>query len=67
MSRSPGRSPARGAAGAGGLLIGAILACAAAGLGIGALVGAPALLALVGGFAGVGVGFWIVYSRFKDL
>jgi hypothetical protein len=37
------------------------------GLGIGALVGAPALLALAGGFVGVGVGFWIVYSRFKDL
>ena len=54
-------------AGAGALLIGAIVACAAAGLGIGALIGAPALLALVGGFVGVGVGFWIVYSRFKDL
>ena len=27
----------------------------------------PALLALAGGFVGVGVGFWIVYSRFKDL
>ena len=54
-------------AGAGGLLIGAIVACAAIGLGIGALLGAPVPLALAGGFAGVGVGFWIVYSRFKDL
>ena len=54
-------------AGAGALLIGAILVCAAVGLGIGALLGAPALLALAGGFVGVGVGFWIVYSRFKDL
>jgi len=54
-------------AGAGGLLVGAILACAGVGLVIGALVGLPALFALVGGFVGVGVGFWIVYSRFKDL
>jgi hypothetical protein len=54
-------------AGAGALLLGAILACAAVGLGIGVLLGAPALLALAGGFVGVGVGFWIVYSRFKDL
>ena len=54
-------------AGAGALLIGAIVACAGVGLGIGALLGVPALLALAGGFVGVGVGFWIVYSRFKDL
>jgi hypothetical protein len=54
-------------AGAGALLIGAILTCAGIGLGIGALLGVPALLALAGGFVGVGVGFWIVYSRFKDL
>jgi hypothetical protein len=61
------RSPAKGAAGAGALLIGTILACAAVGLGVGALVGAPAALAIVGGFVGVGGGFWVVYSRFKDL
>jgi hypothetical protein len=54
-------------AGAGALLIGAIVVCAAIGLGVGALIGATALLALAGGFVGVGVGFWIVYSRFKDL
>ena len=54
-------------AGAGALLIGTILACAAVGLGIGALIGLPALLGLVGGFVGVGVGFWVVYGRFKDL
>jgi hypothetical protein len=54
-------------AGAGALLVGAILSCAAVGLAIGALLGVPTLLALAGGFVGVGVGFWIVYSRFKDL
>ena len=61
------RSPAKGAAGAGALLIATILACAAVGLGIGALVGAPAAFAIAGGFVGVGGGFWVVYSRFKDL
>jgi hypothetical protein len=61
------RTPAREAAGAGALLIATILSCAAIGLGIGALIGAPAALAIAGGFAGVGVGFWLVYSRFKDL
>jgi hypothetical protein len=61
------RSPTKGAAGAGALLIATILACAAVGLGVGALVGAPAVLAIAGGFVGVGGGFWVVYSRFKDL
>ena len=63
------RSDRQGAspAGAGALLIGTILTCAAVGLGLGVLVGAPALLALAGGFIGVGVGFWVVYDRFRDL
>jgi hypothetical protein len=59
--------PAKGSAGAGGLLIGAIVACAAIGLGLGALVGAPVALAMAGGAVGVGVGFWVVYSRFKQI
>jgi hypothetical protein len=63
MNKTPGRA----AAGAGALLVSTILLCAAVGLGIGALIGAPAALAIVGGFVGVGGGFWIVYSRFKDL
>ena len=62
-SDSQGTSPA----GAGALLIGTILSCAAVGLGIGLVLGVPALLGLVGGFIGVGVGFWLVYDRFKDL
>jgi hypothetical protein len=56
-----------GPAGAGALLIATIVACAAIGLGIGALVGAPVPLALAGGAVGVGGGFWVVYSRFKDI
>jgi hypothetical protein len=54
-------------AGAGALLIGTILACAAVGLGLGALLGAPAPLALIGGGVGVVWGFWVVYRRFKDI
>jgi hypothetical protein len=61
------KTPAREAAGAGALLIAAILACAAVGLGIGALIGAPEALGIVGGFVGVGVGFRLVYGRFKHL
>lgn len=56
-----------GPAGAGALLIGAILSCAAVGLGIGLVLGVPAPLGLAGGFIGVGVGFWLVYDRFRDL
>jgi hypothetical protein len=68
MTRRSGR-PTQGAgpAGAGALLIGTILTCAGVGLGIGALVGAPAVLALAGGFIGVGLGFRIVYDRYRDI
>jgi hypothetical protein len=66
-SGSPTRGQGAGPAGAGALLIGTILACAAVGLGIGALVGAPALLAIAGGFIGVGLGFRIVHDRFRDI
>jgi hypothetical protein len=62
-TQRPGASPA----GAGALLIGAILACAGVGLGIGLLLGAPAPPALAGGFVGVVVGFRLVHDRFRDL
>jgi hypothetical protein len=61
------QSPGRGTAGAGALLIGAILGCAGLGLGLGALLGAEAPLAIAGGAVGVVVGFRIVYRRFKDI
>jgi hypothetical protein len=54
-------------AGAGALLIGTIIACAAIGLGLGAIVGAPVPLAIAGGALGVAGGFRVVYARFKDL
>jgi hypothetical protein len=55
------------AASAGALLIGAAIAGALAGLGVGTLVGAPEVLAALGGGAGLAAGFWLVYSRFKDI
>ena len=58
--------PMRGAV-AGSLLLAATLACAGIGLGIGALVGAPALLAIAGVFVGFVVGIRLVHSRFKDI
>jgi hypothetical protein len=63
------RSDRQGAspAGAGALLIGAMLACAGVGLLVGLAIGAPAPLALAGGFVGVGVGFRLVHDRFRDL
>jgi hypothetical protein len=67
-SGQPGAEPTRPSpAGAGALLIGTILACAAVGLGVGALVGAPLPLAMAGGGVGLFLGFWNVYSRFKEI
>jgi hypothetical protein len=59
--------PAKGAAGAGALLISSILFCAGIGLGLGALFGAPAPFALGAGGVGVVLGFYLVYGRFKDI
>lgn len=70
MTRRSGNPPQRqgpSPAGAGSLLLATILACAGVGLAIGLLVGAPALVALAGGFVGIGAGFWVVYDRFKHL
>jgi hypothetical protein len=60
------RPPMRGAV-AGSLLVSATLLCAAVGLGIGALVGAPAALAIAGVFIGFGAGVRLVIARFRDL
>jgi hypothetical protein len=63
VTEGPTGSPA----GAGALLIGSILTCAAVGLGVGALFGVPLPLAIAGGAVGVIVGFRLVYSRFKQI
>jgi hypothetical protein len=57
----------RDAAMAGFLLVTTAALCTAVGAGIGALAGAPLALAIVGVFIGFGLGFRLVYTRFKDL
>ena len=62
------RPPTRAdAASAGGLLIGTMVACGAAGFGLGSLVGIAVPLGLVGFFAGLVVGFVLVYARFRRI
>jgi hypothetical protein len=61
----PDRS--RDAALAGFMLVVTALLCAGAGVGIGAALGAPALLGVLGLFIGFGLGFALVYNRFKDI
>jgi hypothetical protein len=63
MTERPRTSPA----GAGFTLLATVLLCAGLGLGIGFVLGAPALLAVVGVFAGFAVGFRLVYTRFRDI
>jgi membrane-associated phospholipid phosphatase len=55
------------AATAGALLIGAMLGCAAAGYGLGSLAGLAVPLGLAGLFAGLVVGFALVYARYRRL
>jgi pilus assembly protein TadC len=55
------------AATAGFQLLGAIIACAAAGFGLGSLVGIAVPLGLAGLFVGLIVGFALVYARFRRI
>jgi hypothetical protein len=57
----------RDAALAGMMLVSSLVALAAAGFGVGSALGAQVPLAFAGGFIGLIVGFWLVYTRFKDL
>ncbi len=61
----PDRS--RDAALAGFMLVVTALLCAGVGVGIGAVLGIPALLGVLGLFIGFGLGFKLVYNRFKDI
>jgi hypothetical protein len=63
----PDRKPSNRGAEAGMLLLTALLACAGVGFGLGTLIGAPVALGVAGLFAGGIAGFFVVYSRFKDL
>jgi hypothetical protein len=64
MTTPPGRADA---AVAGMLLIAAILGCAAAGFGLGSLVGLAVPLGIAGLFLGVVVGVALVHARFRRL
>lgn len=59
--------PTARAAVAGSYLLGTLLLCAAIGMGLGALVGVPVLMGLVGMFVGVPAGIVVVRRRFEDL
>ena len=55
------------AAAAGGLLIGSMVLCGAAGYGIGSLAGLEIPAGIGGLFVGVFVGLGLVYARFRAL
>jgi hypothetical protein len=61
----PDRS--RDAALAGFMLVVTAVLCAGIGVGIGAVIGAPAPLGILGLFIGFGLGFALVYNRYKDI
>jgi hypothetical protein len=52
---------------AGSTIVASVALCGLIGLGLGAVLGAPALVALLGVFIGFAVGFALVYDRFKDI
>jgi hypothetical protein len=55
------------AAAAGFMVIAAILVCAGIGFGLGSLVGLAVPLGLAGLFAGLVVGFRLVYARYRRI
>jgi hypothetical protein len=57
----------RDAASAGLMIVVSMVLMAAAGYGLGSLFGAAVPLAFVGGFTGLFLGLWLVYSRFKNV
>jgi hypothetical protein len=66
MTDRPNRPTMRGAV-AGSVLLGTIVLCAAVGFGVGAAVGAPVPLGIVGVFVGAVAGIVVVARRFSDL
>jgi hypothetical protein len=55
------------AASAGLMIVISMVLVAAAGFGLGSLFGAAVPLGFVGGFAGLFLGLWLVYTRFKNI
>jgi hypothetical protein len=52
---------------AGFTILSSAILCAGIGAGLGALVGAPGPLAVIGVFAGFALGFRLVYTRYRDV
>jgi hypothetical protein len=65
MSRRP--TTGADAAMAGFMVVMWMLICAAAGFGLGSLIGASVPLGLAGLFAGLVVGFLLVYARYRRI
>jgi hypothetical protein len=57
----------RDAASAGLMIVVSMVLVAALGYGLGSIFGAAVPIAFVGGFAGLFLGLWVVYTRFKDI
>lgn len=55
------------AAGAGLMIVVALVLGAAVEYGVGAAIGAPVAVAFAGGFLGLLLGFRLVYTRFKNV
>lgn len=53
------------AAGAGALLVAAMLVVAGVGYGLGSFVGLEVPAGLIGLFVGFGAGMWLVYARYR--
>ena len=66
MTETPPKPTMRGSV-AGTMIVATIVLCAGVGFGIGALVGAPVALGLLGLFVGPVAGIALVRSRFRDL
>ena len=64
---TPSRPTRAAAASAGIGLVATMVACAAAGYGLGSLVGLAVPLGLLGLFAGVVVGLALVHARFRRI
>jgi F0F1-type ATP synthase assembly protein I len=63
----PSKPPVNRGIVAGSLLVAPMIVCALIGYGVGSVVGAVALLTILGVFIGLGCGFALVISRFRDL
>jgi hypothetical protein len=66
-SDPPQRKPTMRGAVAGSVLLATLVLCAAVGFGLGAAVGAPVPLGIVGVFVGAIAGIVVVARRFSDI